>query len=149
VTLLRLSRAVYDNLRAHAEESYPHECCGALLGRPTPDSWQIVSLARTTNIRAGSARDRYEIAPAELISIMRDARSRGLEIAGFCHSHPDHPAQWSATDLAEAHWVGCLYVITAVEHGKAGLTRAFLLAGITEDDKRFEPQDLHVDDSRP
>jgi len=146
---LRLKRVLYDDLRAHAERAYPHECCGALLGRFTRQGWQVVSLAQATNLRAGLARDRYEIAPAELVGIMRDARRDGLEIAGFYHSHPDHPAQWSATDLSEAHWIGCLYVITAVDKGHAAGTRAFLLAGTTEDDKRFEPCELEIEDASP
>ena len=66
-------------------------------------------------------------------------------IAGFYHSHPDHPAQWSQTDFAEAHWVGCCYVITEVAQGKAATTNSFLLAGTTEEDKRFEMQTIEVE----
>ena len=104
---------------------------------------------RAVNIRAGSSAgsslDRYEIAPAELVGIVLEARNRGLEIAGFYHSHPGHPAQPSATDLAEAHWLGCSYVITEVAQGKAALTSAFLLAGTTEEDKHFEPQTIQIE----
>jgi proteasome lid subunit RPN8/RPN11 len=78
------------------------------------------------------------------VKIEREARGRGLDIAGFYHSHPDHPAQWSPTDFAEAHWIGCAYVITAVEHGKAAVTNSFLLAGTTEEDKRFELQTIEI-----
>jgi proteasome lid subunit RPN8/RPN11 len=76
----------------------------------------------------------------------RDARGRGLEIAGFYHSHPDHPAKWSARDFAEAHWIGCAYVITEVARGRAEATHAFLLAGNTEEDKRFEPMTICMED---
>ena len=145
MSALRLSRAIYEELRAHGEESYPRECCGALLGRCSQGDWQIEALARAANIRADATHDRYEIAPAELVRIAREARSRGLEIAGFYHSHPDHPAQWSATDLAEAHWVGCSYVITEVAQGKAAATNAFVLAGRTEEDKHFEAQQIQID----
>ena len=64
------------------------------------------------------AHNRYQIAPQELVKIQRLGRERGLDIVGFYHSHPDHPAQWSTTDFAEAHWLGCSYVITAVEEGR-------------------------------
>jgi len=67
----------------------------------------------------------------------RDARRLGLDIAGFYHSHPDHPAQWSATDFAEAHWLGCCYVITEVAQGKAAVSNSFLLTGSTEEEKQF------------
>ncbi len=136
---------VYRNLRAHGEEAYPLECCGALLGLPSTESWRIVTSVRAVNIRTDSARTRYAIAPAELVSIERDARRQGLEIAGFYHSHPNHPAQWSLTDLAEAHWIGCAYLITEVLRGRAGITNAFLLAGTTEEDKHFEPHAIEVD----
>ena len=142
--ILRLPRAVFEDLRVHGEETYPRECCGALLGKPGPQGWRIEALVRATNVRIDFAR--YEIAPAELVKILQEARSRGLEIAGFYHSHPDHPAQWSATDLADAHWMGASYVITEVAEGKAVLTRAWLLTGTREDDKRFEEQEIQVED---
>lgn len=149
--MLRLPRAAYEDLRVHGEETYPGECCGALLGRVVEGDWRVEALARATNARGDAAGDtacdRYEIAPAELVGIAREARSRGLEIAGFYHSHPDHPAQWSATDLAEAHWLGSSYVITEVAQGKAATTNAFVLAGATEEDKRFEAQTILIDDS--
>jgi proteasome lid subunit RPN8/RPN11 len=141
---LRLPGAVYRDLRAHCEETYPHECCGALLGRAIAEGWQVDSLVRAVNTRTDSPRNRYEIAPAELVKIVHEARSRGLEVAGFYHSHPDCPPHWSATDLAEAHWLGCSYVITEIAHGRAAITNSFLLAGTTESDKRFEPQAIEV-----
>jgi proteasome lid subunit RPN8/RPN11 len=84
------------------------------------------------------------MAPIDLIRTEREARVDGLEILGFYHSHPDHPAQWSATDLAEAHWLGCSYVITAIEKGSATATNSFHLAGILEEDKRFEEEEIQV-----
>ena len=81
-----------------------------------------------------------------MVRIEFDARRQGLDIAGFYHSHPDHPAQWSATDLEDAHWLGCCYVITSVAQGKATVTNAFLLAGTVEEDKHFEPQTILVDE---
>jgi proteasome lid subunit RPN8/RPN11 len=145
MTIIRLPLTVYRDLRAHGEEAFPNESCGALLGRVTAPGWQIDSLVRAANARAESRRDRYEIAPAELVKIAHEARSRGLEIAGFYHSHPDHPARWSATDLEEAHWLGCVYIITEVVDGKAKDTNAFLLAGIADEDKRFEPLEIQID----
>ena len=145
MSTLRLPRPVYLELRAHGEETYPHECCGALLGRPTPDGWRVEASLRAGNARTDSARNRYEIAPIELVKIERESRARGLEIAGFYHSHPDHPAQWSATDLAEAHWLGCSHVITEVAQGKAAVTNSFLLSGNTEEDKQFVVETIHVE----
>lgn len=148
MSALHVSPSIYQSIRAHGEETYPHECCGALLGRALPDgSWHVVSAVRAGNIRTDSAHNRYQIAPLELVRIERDARTQGLDIAGFYHSHPDHPAQWSQTDFAEAHWIGCAYVITEVRNGHAAVTNAFLLTGASEEEKRFEPMPIHIDES--
>lgn len=144
--ILHLSHAVYDAIRAHGEETYPHECCGALLGRATDDGWRVEAAVRAGNTRTDSAHNRYQISPLELVKIEREARRQTLEIAGFYHSHPDHPAMWSQTDFEEAHWLGCCYVITAVAQGKATVTNSFLLAGATEEEKRFERQLVLVED---
>jgi proteasome lid subunit RPN8/RPN11 len=142
---LILSQSLYDQLRAHGEETYPNECCGILLGKAAADAIRVASLVRAGNTRTDSAHNRYHIAPQELIAAQREARQRGLDIVGFYHSHPDHPAQWSQTDFAEAHWFGCSYVITAIEHGHAKLTSSFLLSGTSEDDKSFVAQAIAVE----
>jgi proteasome lid subunit RPN8/RPN11 len=144
MSTLQIPRPVFDSIRAHGEETYPHECCGILLGRATPEGWRVESAVRAGNIRTDSAHNRYQIAPVELVRIQREASRQGLDIAGFYHSHPDHPAQWSPTDFAEAHWIGCSYVITAVAAGKAEVTNSFLLAGTTEEDKQFETETIQV-----
>ena len=128
-------------LRAHGEQTYPHECCGILLGH-MGEANRVLDLLPVDNTRTDSAHNRYHIAPQDLIRAQREGRKRGLDIVGFYHSHPDHPAQWSPTDLAEAHWFGCTYVITAVAEGKAETTYAFHLHGTTEDDKHFEPEPI-------
>ena len=145
MSTLKIPKSIFDSIRSHGEETYPHECCGVLLGRPSPEGWQVHSAVRAGNTRTDSAHNRYHIAPVELVKIQREAVRQGLDIAGFYHSHPDHPAQWSPTDFAEAHWIGCSYVITEVAHGKAAVTNSFLLAGATEEDKRFEDQAIAVE----
>ena len=143
-----MTRAVFEAIRAHGQETYPNECCGALLGKLAADGWRVVDSVRAGNTRTDSAHNRYNIAPVELVRIQRKAREAGLEIAGFYHSHPDHPAQWSATDFAEAHWLGCAYVITAVEKGNATRTNSFLLNGANEEDKRFEQQEIRIEEAQ-
>jgi len=144
MSVLQVPKAVYEAMRAHGEETYPHECCGVLLGKSGADGWRVESAVRAGNTRTDSAHNRYHIAPVELVKIQREATKQGLDIAGFYHSHPDHPAQWSATDFAEAHWIGCSYVITEVARGKARTTNSFMLAGSTEEDKRFENETIAV-----
>jgi proteasome lid subunit RPN8/RPN11 len=144
--MLKLSRKDYDALRQHGEETYPHECCGILLGRMDDDGTRLVTtIARAGNTRTDSAHNRYNIDPKDLIRVQSEGRRRGEDIIGFYHSHPDHPAQWSSTDLAEAHWFGCSYVITSVETGKAAITNSFELTGLYESDKRLVDEPIKVD----
>ena len=142
--MLRLTDETHTALRQHGEETYPHECCGVLLGRSSDGVNEVHEAVRAGNTRTDSAHNRYQIAPQELVRIQRQGRERGLDIVGFYHSHPDHPAQWSKTDFAEAHWIGCSYVITSVERGKAALTNSFLLRGTSEEDKAFEDEPVDV-----
>jgi len=141
---LKISDAVYAQIRRHGEETYPHECCGVLLGKALEDGNSVEEAVRAGNTRTDSAHNRYHIAPQELISIQRQARGRNLDIVGFYHSHPDHPARWSSTDFQEAHWLGCSYVITSVEAGVAKQTNSFFLAGTGEEDKQFQDENILV-----
>ena len=145
--MLRISQIDFNAVRKHGEETYPHECCGALLGRFDADDRVVEAVVRCGNTRDDSPHNRYHISPAELVKIQREGRSKGLDIVGFYHSHPDHPAQWSQTDFAEAHWIGCSYVITSVQQGKATVTNSFLLAGEVEESKRFEDEKIQVVDT--
>ena len=146
MSILAIPSAVYSELRSHGEESYPDECCGALLGVLSSEGWQVVKAVRAVNAQTDAAHDRYSISPLELVHIARQAREDGLEIAGFYHSHPDHPAQWSRTDFVEAHWLGCAYVITEVDRGKAVVTNCFLLAGENEEQKQFQQLLIDIQD---
>ncbi len=141
---LTMAAEVYEAIRRHGEHTYPHECCGVLLGHGDGDSNTVEAAVEAGNTRTDSSHNRYHIAPQELIRVQREGRERGLDIVGFYHSHPDHPAQWSKTDFEEAHWIGCSYVITSVEKGTAQVTNSFLLTGMGEDDKRFTDQRVVV-----
>ena len=142
--MLRIGQTEVSALRRHGEETYPHECCGVLLGRLEDDARHVVEVVRCGNTRDDRPQDRYHIDPRELVRIQRQGRERQLDIVGFYHSHPDHPARWSQTDLAEAHWIGCSYVITSVEKGRAVTTNSFALLGATEEDKHFEDEPVEV-----
>ena len=146
--MLRIGQAEYGELRRHGEEAYPHESCGVLLGWADGDQRVVARVVRCGNTRSDSPSDRYGIDLREVLRAERQGRERGEDIVGFYHSHPDHPARWSATDLAEAHWIGCSYVITAVVPATAGATRSFLLEGDGgEVAKRFRDEEIQVSGS--
>src|SRR5438093_13453557 len=142
--MLKLGRSHYESIRQHGEETYPHECCGVLLGQFEGETRLVTSIARCGNTRTDSPHNRYHIDPKELVRIQREGRERSEDIVGFYHSHPDHPAHWSSTDLAEAHWFGCSYVITSVDKGKAVITNSFELQGHGEDNKTLVDEKIEV-----
>jgi proteasome lid subunit RPN8/RPN11 len=145
--MLRISRKNVEAIFAQAEHCYPQECCGVLLGTLS-DGVRVVSEAiPAENVSKGLRSTRYSIAPQELIAIQKRARDSALDIIGFYHSHPDHPAQWSDTDRREAHWFACSYLIVSVEDGKAAELHSFVLAGTSEEDKRFDDEELQIEDS--
>ncbi len=143
--MLKIGKTEFEEIRHHGEETYPHECCGVLLGQMDGDLRTVSAVARCGNTRTDSPQNRYHIDPRELVRIQREGRERGEDIVGFYHSHPDHPPQWSSTDLVEAHWIGCSYVITSVERGKAAITNSFELSGSDESDKQLVDEKIEVE----
>jgi proteasome lid subunit RPN8/RPN11 len=141
--MLQISKADYDIIRWEAERSYPHECCGILLGTVRGDERVVTLTVTCENMRHDFPGNRYSIDPEKVIAALKLARSRSETIVGFYHSHPDHPARYSDTDLAEAHWFDCSYVITAVERGRADGTNSFVLQG-SEGYKRFVDESIEI-----
>lgn len=130
-------------LHRHAEAAYPEECCGVLLGQLGGEDGRIDALVPVENRDADERTRRYLIGPADYLRAEREAERQGLDVVGFYHSHPDHPACPSATDLAEATFPGFVYTITAVAHGRATATSAWRLA---DDRARFRPVPLSIPD---
>jgi proteasome lid subunit RPN8/RPN11 len=137
---MKIQRGALDAIRAHGAEGYPHEICGIMVGprvqgppRNPGEASDFVGIRdrtvtevkRARNIVVERARDRYEIDPRDHIRIQRDADAAGLDIVGYYHSHPDHPAQASRFDTERA-WAGYVYVIVAVHDGKPVDANAFV-----------------------
>lgn len=141
--MLKISKADYDLIRWEAKRSYPHECCGILLGKVVEGHRLVTMTLTCENTRKDSPANRYSINPEQVIAALKLARHRGEGIIGFYHSHPDHTPNYSSTDLAEAHWFDCSYVITSVEHGVPTLTASFVLLG-SEDEKSFLAESIEI-----
>ena len=103
-----------EDIRCHGREAYPHECCGALLGHGELVT-KVLALRNTTD---EGPRRRFLISPADYQAAEAQASSRGEQLVGFYHSHPDHPAKPSQYDLDHA-WPVLSYVIVAVQQGNS------------------------------
>ena len=135
---------ILDAIRAHGQETYPEECCGFLLGEMKPDGNHVTALQRVENRREENRERRYTITPADYQAADRAARKQGVDIVGIYHSHPDHPARPSATDLADATFPGYTYVIVSVQQGRAADLTAWSLAS---DRSRFEDEPVIASES--
>jgi proteasome lid subunit RPN8/RPN11 len=139
---LTITSGVDVAIRLHGQETYPHECCGALVGRDGGVTG-IVALPNTTE---EGPRRRFLVRPSDYQMAERRATELGGELLGFYHSHPDHPARPSQYDLDHA-WPTFAYIIVAVAAGIAGDMTVWYLK---DDRSRFEEGSLnHGENSHP
>ncbi len=149
--MLELPEEHRSAIRAHGETGYPHEACGALLGTAKGDVKTVVATIAAANAfgersdipgfettARESQANRYLIPPEEILRIEKEARARGLDVIGFYHSHPDHPARPSAYDQEHA-WPWLSYVIVRVAKGKAEDLGSFVLS---DDRAVFAPEEI-------
>ena len=135
---LRLSASLVDEIRREGERAYPAECCGVLAGYPG-DVKEVLKLVPMTNQRTDDPH-RYLIAPDDLRRIEAELRSSGLEVLGYYHSHPDHPAAPSAFDTEQA-WPWYSYIIVRVDGARA----AELTSWVLDDDRSaMSPESVDV-----
>lgn len=131
---LTLGPGVADAIRAHGREAYPHECCGAMLGR----DGEVIEAWALPNTTEEGPRRRFLVRPADYRAAEERARRHGVELLGFYHSHPDHPARPSQCDLDHA-WPVFSYVILSVLDGRPGEMTSWRLS---DDRDRFEEEIL-------
>jgi proteasome lid subunit RPN8/RPN11 len=134
---LHLAVGVHEAICREAARSYPHEGCGALLGRTARHVSETLALP---NEETGSPRTRFTVSPRDYLAVEESADARGLLLLGFWHSHPDHPARPSATDRTFA-WPGLLTLVIAVDGGEPRELTAWDVPG---PDRPFRQLDLAV-----
>lgn len=111
--MLRIPKSELRTIQAHARESYPHECCGILVGTQQNSEKTVARAIRAQNLNTERAQDRYLLDPKAQMQAEREAREAGQQVLGFYHSHPDHPALPSGTDN-EQSWPEYSYLIVKV-----------------------------------
>jgi proteasome lid subunit RPN8/RPN11 len=143
---LWISDELAGRIRQHGAETYPDECCGALLGRDGSIEGgdggprEVSDLLPLTNRREDSPRNRFEVTPRDVLEADKAAQHKGLEIVGWYHSHPDHPARPSEYDREHA-WPWYSYVIVSVEKGAPKDMRSWRLK---EDRAGYEEENVEM-----
>jgi proteasome lid subunit RPN8/RPN11 len=123
---IQLASGAQARIRSLGVVAYPDEGCGVLIGRFDGQRAVVIDASSGTNTNTVRSRDRYLLDPADIVRADRDARGRGLDIVGFWHSHPDHPARPSPFDTDHA-WVDYVYVIVNTTADGAGDLSGFTL----------------------
>ncbi len=153
---LRLNQAQVEAIRRHGAGDYPNECCGILLGHANGAQKEVSEVVPLPNLRSEperaqellplaapgreSERNRFLIDPREQLRVEKDARARRLDVLGYYHSHPDHPARPSEYDRDHA-WPWYSYLIVSVERGQAKDMTSWVLA---DDRSRFNPEQVEI-----
>jgi proteasome lid subunit RPN8/RPN11 len=133
-------------IRQAAEAAYPRECCGLLIGRQETDgNFTVSETAASRNVAPGDGTDRFEIDPQVRFDVMRRLGDGPDKIIGHYHSHPDHAAEPSATDLAMAFEPEMVWLIVAVENGFAQSPRAHIVDPASAQFREIELRTVNSD----
>jgi proteasome lid subunit RPN8/RPN11 len=139
---LAITAEVDGAIRAHGQETFPHECCGALVG--TAD--RVTAVVPLPNTTEEGPRRRFLVRPSDYRDAERRASELKGELLGFYHSHPDHPARPSQYDLDHA-WPTFSYIIVSVMAGRADAMTVWYLK---EDRSSFDEGQLtYAENSHP
>jgi proteasome lid subunit RPN8/RPN11 len=135
---------ILERMRRHGEETYPHECCGFMLGNAEDGTQRITEIRSQPNERTDSRENRFVISPQQFKAAETDARTAGLQLVGIYHSHPDSPARPSEYDRDHA-WPWFSYIIVSVKGGRADESNAWQLR---EDRSGFDLLKLEIPDGK-
>ena len=131
-------REIYD----HMEASYPHECCGLMVGTSESGDRVVHAARRCRNLNTDRAHDRYDMDPMCWLKTEREFEGTAWGIVGIYHSHPDHPSRASQTDTDDALGAGMFgysYVIVSVQKGTVASAQSWVL---NEGEKKFYEEPL-------
>jgi proteasome lid subunit RPN8/RPN11 len=135
---LKLPAELVRGIEAHGVETYPYECCGALLGRDAEGEREVVALFALSNRRDDSPRNRFEITPEDVLLAERTARDKKVDLIGWYHSHPNAPARPSEFDREHA-WPWYSYIIVSIRDGKPAEITSWRLQ---DDRAAYEPEPI-------
>ena len=138
--MISLKKSHLESIKQIARATYPHECCGIMVGSVDGDIKRVSELIPAVNERTDSLANRYLITAAFVQKIEARLRNTDSSIVGFFHSHPDVPARPSAYDQEHA-WPWYSYLIVSVMQGEAGEVLNWKL---TDDRSTFDPENIDV-----
>ena len=140
VSPLKLTEALAAQIRAHGVETYPHECCGAILGTDDEGARTVRELMPLQNRRDDSPRNRFEVTPDDVRLAEKTAAEKKLDLIGWYHSHPDAPARPSEFDREHA-WPWYSYIIVSIQKGAPHDMNSYRLQ---DDRTAYDPEPIEI-----
>ena len=154
--MIYFSRPQLQQIETHAQQPYPEESCGLLIGtiegdhprvievRETDNNWTPEMIEGFENGRSSqhqhlSRKNRFSIDPSVLLQVQKEIRDRNWNIIGVYHSHPDHPAIPSACDR-EIAWPDYSYIIASLRNGKVTEIKSWKL----QENKQFAAEKIII-----
>lgn len=139
--MIIISNELLERIKTHGEKTYKEECCGAIFGINKDEEKIVKNLYEFKNEKDENRRRRYLITSDQYRLAEKIAKESNLELLGFYHSHPDHPAEPSQFDTEYAlPWF--LYIIVSVKNGRPGDLTGWILK---DDRSEFEKQEFSIE----
>lgn len=124
--MLRMPKGLAEAIREHGRETFDEEACGVLYGQVSEDHKEVVEIEPLANSRDSQRHRRFLITPNDYRRAEAQASAKGMDLVGFYHSHPNHPAYPSDYDLEHA-WPFFSYAIVSVREGEPKELRSFVM----------------------
>ncbi len=135
--MILLGASTWDAICRHAQETFPEECCGAILTSPRSDevrripNIQNVMHAKDPQSYPRDATIAYVMEPKELLAVLKEADSGKAVLKAFYHSHPNHDAYFSAEDKRQAmfgdepSYPDAIYLVISIYDREVQAIRAY------------------------
>ncbi|RMG77790.1 MAG: M67 family peptidase [Bacteroidetes bacterium] len=144
-SILHIASQALRTMESDAIQSFPNECCGFMFGNEKSGVRTIERARPVINSKEGDQRRRFEISPLDYLRAEQYAAENGLDLLGVYHSHPNHPAIASETDLSKAMpWFS--YVILSIMEGNPADVKSWKLK---DEVREFAEEEVRIFESAP
>jgi proteasome lid subunit RPN8/RPN11 len=132
--MIEISKEHIEEIKAHAQKDYPHECCGIILGKFNQGEKSVKQIISISNEKDEKYRhNRYLITSNDILKTEIYAQKQGLDIVGFYHSHPDCSANPSDFDKDHALPVYSYFIVSVIN----GVAKDFTVSQLLDDRSKF------------
>lgn len=134
---IRLKKADFEQIVAHAKKELPNEACGLIAGRVDGEVKVVEKVYFLTNI--DHSNEHFSLDPKEQLAAVKDMRANGFAPLGNWHSHPESPSRPSDEDKRLAYDSKASYLILSLMDKNEPVLNSFKIEG-----ESAEKEDLQI-----